>query len=70
MAACSRHFAPSGDRTEGIAFSPDEKDGNISTAELNLWLTTQVRKLTQNRQNAVMVKPDTVPDFSIARLKQ
>ncbi len=55
---------------QGIAGGADyEKDGSISTAELNLWLTTQVRKLTQNRQNAVMVKPDTVPDFSIARLK-
>ena len=46
-----------------------EKDGSISTAELNLWLSTQVKKLTQNRQNAVMLKPDTVPDFSIARVK-
>lgn len=56
---------------QGITGSADyEKDGNISTAELNLWLTTQVKKLTQNRQNAVMVKPDTVPDFSIARMKQ
>ena len=56
---------------QGLTGGADyEKDGNISTAELNLWLTTQVKKLTQNRQNAVMVKPDTVPDFSIARLKQ
>lgn len=55
----------------GLAGAADyEKDGNISTAELNLWLTTQVKKLTQNRQNAVMLKPDTVPDFSVARLKQ
>jgi hypothetical protein len=46
-----------------------EKDGSISTAELNLWLSTQVKKLTANRQNAVMLKPDTVPDFSIARVK-
>ncbi len=45
-----------------------EKDGSISTAELNLWLSTQVKKLTANRQNAVMLKPDTVPDFSIARI--
>lgn len=55
---------------QGITGGADyEKDGDISTAELNLWLTTQVKKLTQNRQNAVMVKPDTVPDFSIARLR-
>lgn len=46
-----------------------EKDGSISTAELNLWLSTQVKKLTANRQNAVMLKPDTVPDFSVARVK-
>ncbi|MGE0240967.1 MAG: caspase family protein, partial [Parvibaculaceae bacterium] len=53
----------------GITGGADyEKDGSITTAELNLWLATQVKKLTQNRQNAVMVKPDTVPDFSIARL--
>lgn len=54
----------------GLAGAADyEKDGSISTAELNLWLTTQVKKLTGNRQNAVMLKPDTVPDFSVARMR-
>ncbi|WP_119388924.1 caspase family protein [Taklimakanibacter lacteus] len=54
----------------GLAGAADyEKDGSISTAELNLWLTTQVKKLTGNRQNAVMLKPDTVPDFPVARVK-
>ncbi len=39
----------------------------ITTAELNLWLSTKVKELTQNRQTAVMLKPDTVPDFPVAR---
>lgn len=54
----------------GVVGAADyEKDDSISTAELNLWLSTQVKKLTGNRQNAVMLKPDTVPDFSVARVK-
>jgi WD40 repeat protein len=45
-----------------------EKDGAITTAELNLWLSSKVKELTQDRQTAVMLKPDTVPDFAVARL--
>ncbi|MGE3832320.1 MAG: caspase family protein, partial [Parvibaculaceae bacterium] len=55
----------------GVAGGADyEKDGAITTAELNLWLSTKVKELTQNRQTAVMLKPDTVPDFPVARASE
>lgn len=54
---------------EGLKGKADyQKDGRITIAELNLWLSTRVAELTEERQNAVMLKPDTIRDFALARL--
>jgi hypothetical protein len=52
---------------EGLGGQADyKKDGKLTTAEINLWLTTRVAELTSDRQNAVMVKPRTVKEFALA----
>jgi hypothetical protein len=52
---------------EGFAGEADyKKDGLLTTAEMNLWLTSRVAELTSVRQNAVMVKPRTVKEFTLA----
>jgi uncharacterized caspase-like protein len=52
---------------EGLSGKADyQKDSRITVAELNLWLSTRVAELTNQRQNAVMVKPDTIKDFALA----
>ncbi len=52
---------------EGLSGKADyQKDSRITVAELNLWLSSRVAELTNQRQNAVMVKPDTIKDFALA----
>jgi hypothetical protein len=54
---------------EGLAGRADyQKDGRITIAEMNLWLSSRVAELTEQRQNAVMVKPDTIKDFALAEV--
>jgi WD40 repeat protein len=55
---------------EGLAGEADfKKDGKLTTAEINLWLTSRVAELTSDRQNAVMVKPRTVKEFALAAVQ-
>jgi uncharacterized caspase-like protein len=55
---------------EGLSGEADyKKDGKLTTAEINLWLTTRVAELTSDRQNAVMVKPRTVKEFALATVQ-
>ena len=42
------------------------KDGAISIAELDLWISDRVKVLTQKAQHPVAVRPDTIPDFPVA----
>ena len=52
---------------EGLSGKADyQQDGHITVAELNLWLSSRVAELTDNRQNAVMLKPGTIKDFALA----
>ncbi|PLX37405.1 MAG: hypothetical protein C0605_07400 [Hyphomicrobiales bacterium] len=55
---------------EGLAGQADySRDGVISIAELDLWLSERVKALTRKRQHPVMRRPATVPDFPIALAK-
>jgi WD40 repeat protein len=52
---------------EGFAGKADYvKDGKLTIAELDLFLSERVKELTDKRQHPVARKPDTVPDFPIA----
>lgn len=42
------------------------KDGLLSTSELDEQLSDRVATLTENRQNAVMTKPNAIPRFFLA----
>jgi WD40 repeat protein len=42
------------------------KDGLLSTSELDEQLSERVASLTENRQNAVMTKPNAIPRFFLA----
>jgi uncharacterized caspase-like protein len=44
------------------------RDGRISASELDEFVTDRVRGLTGGRQNPVMVRPPTVPNFQLAAL--
>jgi WD40 repeat protein len=55
---------------EGLSGSADYiKDGKLTIAELDLWLSERVKELTDKRQAPVARKPDTVPDFPIAMVR-
>jgi hypothetical protein len=55
---------------EGLAGGADfTKDGNLTVAELDLWLSERVKGLTERQQHAVVRRPDTVPDFAIAAVE-
>ncbi|MFO0993392.1 MAG: caspase family protein [Hyphomicrobiales bacterium] len=55
---------------EGLSGSADYiKDGKLTIAELDLWLSERVKQLTDKRQAPVARKPDTVPDFPIAMVR-
>ncbi|MGE4253424.1 MAG: caspase family protein [Parvibaculaceae bacterium] len=43
-----------------------ERDREITTDEINLYLSKNVARLTNGAQNAVMVRPGTVKDFALA----
>ena len=43
-----------------------EPDREITTDEINLYLSKNVARLTNGAQNAVMVRPGTVKDFALA----
>ncbi|WP_162914252.1 caspase family protein [Taklimakanibacter lacteus] len=45
------------------------KDGKLTIAELDLWLSDRVKQLTDKRQSPVVRKPDTIPDFPIALVR-
>ena len=52
---------------EGLAGKADySKDGSLTIAELDLWLSERVKELTSRQQHPVARKPDTVPDFPVA----
>ena len=52
---------------EGFSGKADYiKDGKLTIAELDLYLSERVKELTDKRQAPVARKPDTVPDFPIA----
>jgi hypothetical protein len=56
---------------EGLSGGADfTKDGNLTVAELDLWLSERVKALTELEQHAVVRRPDTVPDFPIALVRQ
>jgi WD40 repeat protein len=55
---------------EGFSGGADYvKDGKLTIAELDLWLSDRVKVLTDKRQAPVVRKPDTVPDFPIALVR-
>jgi len=55
---------------EGFSGSADyTKDGALTIAELDLWLSERVKELTDKRQAPVARKPDTVPDFPIVMVR-
>ncbi len=55
---------------EGLSGSADYvKDGKLTIAELDLWLSDRVKQLTDKRQSPVVRKPDTIPDFPIALVR-
>lgn len=55
---------------EGFSGSADYvKDGKLTIAELDLWLSDRVKQLTDKRQAPVVRKPDTIPDFPIALVR-
>lgn len=55
---------------EGFAGNADIiKDGKLTIAELDLWLSDRVKQLTDKRQTPVVRKPDTIPDFPIALVR-
>lgn len=55
---------------EGLLGGADYvKDGKLTIAELDLWLSDRVKELTDNRQAPVVRKPDTIPDFPIALIR-
>jgi hypothetical protein len=43
-------------------------DGEITTDEINLYLSAEVAMLTEGAQNAVMVRPRTIKDFAFIRV--
>lgn len=43
-------------------------DGEITTDEINLYLSAAVASLTEGAQNAVMVRPRTIKDFAFIRV--
>jgi hypothetical protein len=43
-------------------------DGEITTDEINLYLSSAVASLTEGAQNAVMVRPRTIKDFAFIRV--
>jgi WD40 repeat protein len=43
-------------------------DGEITTDEINLFLSAEVTSLTEGAQNAVMVRPRTIKDFAFIRI--
>lgn len=43
-------------------------DGEITTDEINLYLSAEVASLTEGAQNAVMVRPRTIKDFAFIRV--
>ena len=45
------------------------KDGLLSTSELDEQLSERVATLTENRQNAVMTKPNAIPRFFLASVQ-
>ncbi|CAN5129871.1 hypothetical protein BH10PSE7_BH10PSE7_37530 [soil metagenome] len=56
---------------EGLGGAADYvPDGKLTIAELDLWLSDRVKVLTDKRQAPVVRKPDTVPDFPIALVRQ
>ena len=55
---------------EGLSGGADYvKDGKLTIAELDLWLSDRVKQLTDKRQSPVVRKPDTIPDFPIALVR-
>jgi WD40 repeat protein len=55
---------------EGFSGGADYvKDGKLTIAELDLWLSDRVKQLTDKRQAPVVRKPDTIPDFPIALVR-
>jgi len=55
---------------EGLSGSADyTKDGALTIAELDLWLSERVKQLTDKRQAPVARKPDTVPDFPFVMVR-
>ena len=41
-------------------------DGKITTSALDLYVTERVKTLTGGTQSPIMIRPPTVPDFTIA----
>jgi hypothetical protein len=45
-----------------------DADGEVTTAELHAYLPKRIKLYSDGRQDAAIVKPDTVPDFAIAQV--
>ncbi len=54
---------------DGLGGKADyNRDGAVSVNELNLFISEQVKQLTNNQQNPVMQKPNSIRDFPLAVL--
>jgi uncharacterized caspase-like protein len=45
------------------------RDGVVSINELNLYVSEEVKKLTNNQQTPVMMKPGSIRDFPLSAVR-
>jgi hypothetical protein len=55
---------------QGLAGVADfNGDGSVSMNELNLYVSDEVKALTNNQQTPVLQKPDSIRDFPIGLVR-